>query len=625
MKEFLSQPDEFSPYWRFRCILRPESIPRFIWELLVAINLLFLAFLTPYLESFESTNTNLYKIEEFLSVSVFSIDILLNLNTGYYEKGDVIIDRLKIIKNYCQFWFWFDSTTTIPYSLLIPDTVKQKYSILIALLKMIKLLRLVRLQMVLYRIEDQIFNEKFIYLMMIFKLLLYLFIIGHFFACLMFSVSNSQLQPDSFISAILNKSGNADLEVSEIYVSSLYWAFTTMASVGYGDISPQNTNERLTGVFIMFCSSITFGIIIGNIGNIMEKYTMKETVRREILVNFNHFMKFHNLKKDLRTKVRMYVDYAFHYEKYSEEVLNSIISTLSQPLQEEILLKTNGNILKTCKTFTIFPSSMITKFAKLLFVKVFLPLDNIIRETQTPQGMFFIVKGKVEVVDFSTSKRIIELGRRDTFGEIGLFTKQPCVSSIYSRDYCETLFLALVDFEEYLKVFPSIGEKLEEIRKSCCDGNYSALLISCYSCLQIGHIAKNCQAIVSDEMIKSNWIQRNRLSKNVNPCDRKYKVFQRKVKKVERYDYSAKNVLGRKRKIKEQFYNGALAKNLKRYFQNNIKNGDYLMYTEESCVDTYSVACNGKMYKKILTSSDEFSDCEDRTPSFRSMKFNFPK
>ena len=116
MREFLKKEDDQSINWRSSYLFRPESLPRFLWEILVAVTLLILAFLTPYLESFERNNKSLYEFEENLSLSVFSIDILLNLNTGYYEKGSIILDREKIIKSYFQFWLWFDLITTIPYS-----------------------------------------------------------------------------------------------------------------------------------------------------------------------------------------------------------------------------------------------------------------------------------------------------------------------------------------------------------------------------------------------------------------------------------------------------------------------------------------------------------------------------
>ena len=40
------------------------------------------------------------------------------------------------------------------------------------------------------------------------------------------------------------------------YVVSLYWSFTTMTTLGYGDITPQNSSER---IFAMAC--MLFGAI----------------------------------------------------------------------------------------------------------------------------------------------------------------------------------------------------------------------------------------------------------------------------------------------------------------------------------------------------------------------------
>jgi hyperpolarization activated cyclic nucleotide-gated potassium channel 2 len=35
------------------------------------------------------------------------------------------------------------------------------------------------------------------------------------------------------------------------YINSIYWAVTTMITVGYGDISPQTPIERLFGIFFL--------------------------------------------------------------------------------------------------------------------------------------------------------------------------------------------------------------------------------------------------------------------------------------------------------------------------------------------------------------------------------------
>ena len=52
-------------------------------------------------------------------------------------------------------------------------------------------------------------------------------------------------------------------EVGSMYVASLYWAFTTMTTVGYGDILPRNDVERVYSIFIMILGATIFGYIVG--------------------------------------------------------------------------------------------------------------------------------------------------------------------------------------------------------------------------------------------------------------------------------------------------------------------------------------------------------------------------
>jgi hyperpolarization activated cyclic nucleotide-gated potassium channel 2 len=58
------------------------------------------------------------------------------------------------------------------------------------------------------------------------------------------------------------------------YVSSLYWAITTMVSVGYGDIHPQTVNERALTIGCMIVSSGVFAFIVGDIGKLVGNYNV---------------------------------------------------------------------------------------------------------------------------------------------------------------------------------------------------------------------------------------------------------------------------------------------------------------------------------------------------------------
>lgn len=45
---------------------------------------------------------------------VFIIDVIINLNTGYYDKGQPIMDKWKIFKNYIQNYLITDGVAVLP-------------------------------------------------------------------------------------------------------------------------------------------------------------------------------------------------------------------------------------------------------------------------------------------------------------------------------------------------------------------------------------------------------------------------------------------------------------------------------------------------------------------------------
>ena len=51
------------------------------------------------------------------------------------------------------------------------------------------------------------------------------------------------------------------------------WSFTTITTVGYGDVYPITANEKIFGTACMIVACGIFAFIVGSIGSILDRNT----------------------------------------------------------------------------------------------------------------------------------------------------------------------------------------------------------------------------------------------------------------------------------------------------------------------------------------------------------------
>lgn len=57
----------------------------------------------------------------------------------------------------------------------------------------------------------------------------------------------------------------------ELYLSAAFWSFTTIATVGYGDIYPVTDAEKLFSTVAMIVACGVFAFVVGMIGSLFDR------------------------------------------------------------------------------------------------------------------------------------------------------------------------------------------------------------------------------------------------------------------------------------------------------------------------------------------------------------------
>lgn len=471
-------------------VIFPDSNFRTCWDLLSFIFTIYQSITIPFRISFEQEPTGgFYYYETFID-SFFLAEIFVTLNTGFYRQGELKMERKLIIRNYVTTWFFMDLFASFPYSWVITLTSSDSGSSstdettsgtatdssssststsgsavyktpqllrllrIVRFLRILRLLRVLKLRKLLMRLEDYIVSDRMNALVEFMKLMLIIIFIAHWIACFFWYVGKQELDNNG-LSWILN-AGIQDSDVEDKYLTSLYWAFTTMTTVGYGDVHPSTPNERLYGFFAMLVACGVFAYTVGNIGEMVTRLNLQATQYKEKMTYVNQFLIHKDIPKDIRIKVRNYLEYVWTSKKEIKIEEKDVMNILNENLRDKLTLYLNGRILKDIKVFEDFDIEFLYEITFIFLQVTYMIDDNIIVEDDPGGKIFFIVKGKVAILHRKSRTYIKDLGKDDFFGEIGFFSEKPRQSTAKSRDFTHLLVL---EHDKFAK-------KAEEFRKT---------------------------------------------------------------------------------------------------------------------------------------------------------------
>jgi len=424
-------------------ILHDSKFKQF-WDLLVLITALYSAVTVPLIIVFNIFSDLFCNISAGVTTVVFLGDIVVNFNTAISCKGKQVFDRKEIAVKYLKSWFIIDVISAIPMC---------SFSKVNTVLRLNRLLKLLRVRKTLQKLGGQKINPAILRLIL---LVFWVLMAAHTIGC-----------------AWIIMTGNPDnLSSLDLYVRGFYWTTTTLTTIGYGDILPNTTNQIIFVIFVEFIGAGMYGLIIGNIANLIANIDVAKAQHNEKMEKLNTFLRYRDIPQDLSKKINSYFDYLWQTRRGYDE--SSVLAELPASLKTWVSLFLNKDIIEKVPIFEGASEEFIKETIMNLKPVVYTPGDFIVTAGELGFDMFFISKGSVDVVSADGSTVYATLSDGHFFGEIALLLSMPRTASIVAKGYCDLYSLDKETFERILGRYPLFAETIKTLAETRRDEINSA-------------------------------------------------------------------------------------------------------------------------------------------------------
>lgn len=154
------------------------------------------------------------------------------------------------------------------------------------------------------------------------------------------------------------------------YITALYFTFTSLTSVGFGNVAPNTDTEKIFTVCVMLvgCKSrsecpilfpnpiriphlpaLMYASIFGNVSAIIQRLYSGTARYHTQMLRVREFIRFHQIPNPLRQRLEEYFQHAWTYTNGID--MNSVLKGFPECLQADICLHLNRNLLTSCSAF----------------------------------------------------------------------------------------------------------------------------------------------------------------------------------------------------------------------------------------------------------------------------------
>lgn len=455
-----------------RCVLHPEesSFARH-WDMVTAVCLVFVCFISPYEVAFhtqQETTVGALFVMNRLVDAVFICDMGIQFFVMYpvttHHSTVYIAEHVLIMRHYLRTWFMVDLVSVFPFDilglLLESDELSQlKLIRAIRLVRLLKLARLLRAMRIVKRWEVEVgMSYRKMSLMQLFGAVI---VACHWFGCCLGIINSLQgeacFAPDepvgcavTWISETATKraaGGGGELVPWQSYVIALYTATTIIVHPHFTD--PTSDGERICFIILIFVGGFLWTRVISQSTAVSSSMNRHIIQYHQTMDDLNMYMGQIRMPQDMKRHLRCF--FMNRRNASEKSAWNQILVDMSPVLRTEVCFFMYKKWLQRV--------SYLRGTSKLFTSRLTLAMDKQTYAKEETFGDDFKLYILVMGMASRGEGKICIMGTGSTWGEEHLllsawFLLRP--NTAFAMTYIEVLSLDRSSFEAVVEEFPEM-------------------------------------------------------------------------------------------------------------------------------------------------------------------------
>ena len=283
-----------------------------------------------------------------------------------------------------------------------------------------------------------------------------------------------------------------------LWCVAMYWAMTTLTTVGYGDIYPVSNVEMAYTCGIQFTGSCVLGYVMGQVVEICTREDTSARLIRKKIDSINSYMRHRNLPYELKVLIRRHYSYSWKHSSIFNEQL--ILEELPMSIRCRIVMAINRPVLEKISFLEGLSNHIKTAICLKVSHTQVVPGEHVVVEGDVGNDCFIVSRGRLDAyvraasqladsLDIDRMLNILTFADGDIFAEYTLFkgnsAKHP-YTVMGNHRAAELLCLTSKNFRRLCGEFPI----LEDIFKKVAMENFEAMIATLSSRQRIKAKAK---------------------------------------------------------------------------------------------------------------------------------------